>query len=1036
MALLQLRIIGDCRIDVGPREVNVTSSHLFALLLYLVLSESRRSTRADLHRLIFGAHRSQRRGDHRLRQLLYRLRSFGVPLDETALGVRLGFSPMPSPFSYLRALSASARATLGAADLAVLPGYSPQLSDAYANWVDQVRDELTVSLQEILRGDLSSLRDSHNWEALSCICAHIANHDPSDAYVARIQAEALAMLGRRDEALRTIDVFMREADDQGTIPDELRRLRRRVSSASGSTAREGTLVGRGDCMLLLAQEWLASHLGGARLLTLLGPPGIGKSRVLHEFAAGIIVSGGKVLQLKCASSSQQYPLSLFAQILPDLRAMRGSLGISPHHSALLDRLLPSPATANAVTSGIALELLRSDLLAAIVDLLEAVSAETPLLVTIDDAHLLDAPSCAVLRHLATAANSAAILFVTCWRPRDRVATLSDAPSRSSSYHLQPLDDADAFALLRELTPLEFHSPARTQWCLERSGGNPFYLHSLSRVASECSPFPFDITSLATALYFGLGERSRLVLESCLYLNTLATFSRLAAVTELDDLGLASALRELEALDLVSLQGSLVRGPHSLLDEALRAFIPLTVAALVHKRIATILTHECKADAFSVPIALAAARSWIAFGDLDAAEHLLRRCAADIASIGDPSTAADLLSLVAFSRPADERKSALLDDIIGYADAGGSRQLALQALRERLHVAGLQSHSTAVIRALQCRLIEAEVFSQPQLGESVRQLAMMLEQPELTDEQRLTCIVTSLIIADAQYDAELADRTARMLEAMAPGAASGSVTGLRAHLIYHTTFGNQQHALAIANALTERFPRPTINEECRTARRFASFALYRLLRHNQASDLLAQDYEYMSSRGIKSEAIYAASLLTEIDIAKGDFDSARAWFHKVENEVKGGIAYKLSPNSGYYSSAALFAMLAGDYARADELLAIPLTADPRMRTRRYEAVLTALRLRCAHLSGAMSASVALTERLRELHALGRSFGGQDTIVEMLWCADIYAGREKQASAFLETYLMHHRREIPSAEWSLRSTTSVDEVWRYAQPERAS
>src|SRR3954463_5182158 len=107
---------------------------------------------------------------------------------------------------------------------------------------------------------------------------------------------------------------------------------------------------------------------------------------------------------------------------------------------------------------------------------------------------------------------------------------------------------------------------------------------------------------------------------------------------------------------------------------------------------------------------------------------------------------------------------------------------------------------------------------------------------------------------------------------------------------------------------------------------------------------------MSSRGVRSEALYAASLLTEIEIASGDFNGARRWFKEVDAQLQGGAAHNLSPNSGYYSSAALFAMMDGDHRNARRLLDIPLKEDPRMRTPRYEAILTALILRSHLMDG--------------------------------------------------------------------------------------
>jgi hypothetical protein len=949
----------------------------------------------------------------------------GLLLDETPLGICIRDAAIAQPLEQIRSHSPEGRASLSANDLRLFPGYSPSLTPAFAHWLEDSRDALAQALVRIFMADIAHLRASHSWLALSRTCSHIRVLDPLNEEVATVGAEALAMLGCREEALDVIDSFTRHSGMK-VVPDALRRLRVRLAK-SPHINRTGSLRGRRDCLSQLSTEWTSVSPGGARVVTVLGPPGIGKSRILREFASCVGLAGGKSLHYKCDSSSRHYPLSLFAHLLPELRAMRGSLGIAPHHRAVLGRLLPSTTPSLAVERGAALELLRSDLELAIVDLLEAVSAETPMLITVDDAHLLDDTSCALLKDLACSPNAAAILVVTCCRPRDRVSALFVPSSRSSSHHLSPLDEEDSRELLLELSPLGAMSPERLQWCLQQSGGNPFYLHSLSRFSPEASALPFDITSLATASYFGLEAIARLVLESCLYLGSLATLNRLAAVTRLDDISLATALRELESMDLVSLQGTLVRGPHSLLDDAIRTLIPSTVSALVHKRIAETLTDECNFRSYSIPLALAAARSWLASGDNDAAVALLRRGAADIAAIGDPGTAASLLTQIAYGDVPDASRRLLLDDIIAYADAAGSGLIAVQATKERLHLATHAGDAPHIVRRLEFRLIEEELFNGSALDSAVRQLSTMLAQCSDDEELRMQCIATLLIIADAEYDTTLAETLAGQMEDIALCTESKGANRLRALLIYHTTFGDRTKALDIATELMQRFPSPDMSEQCRTARRFASYAFYRLMRHADAKTLLLEDYAFMSSKGVRSEALYAASLLTEIEIAAGQFESARTWFREVDMQLNGGSAHKLSPNSGYYSSAALFAMMDGRHSEAERLLAIPLAEDPRMHTPRYEAILTALRLRSYVMKDTMASERALVSRLWQLYSKGRSLGGQDTIVEMLWCAEIIDGRSLEASELLRTYLTEHRREGLPIEWSLRATTAADEAW---------
>ena len=68
-----------------------------------------------------------------------------------------------------------------------------------------------------------------------------------------------------------------------------------------------------------------------------------------------------------------------------------------------------------------------------------------------------------------------------------------------------------------------------------------------------------------------------------------------------------------------------------------------------------------------------------------------------------------------------------------------------------------------------------------------------------------------------------------------------------------------------------------------------------------------------------------------------------------------------------------------------------------------------------------------DRLKELFERGCSLGGQDSIVEQLWCFDILSKGECFASEALDTYLLTHRRESGPCEWFFRHTTAADCAW---------
>ena len=237
--------------------------------------------------------------------------------------------------------------------------------------------------------------------------------------------------------------------------------------------------------------------------------------------------------------------------------------------------------------------------------------------------------------------------------------------------------------------------------------------------------------------------------------------------------------------------------------------------------------------------------------------------------------------------------------------------------------------------------------------------------------------------------------------------------------------------SLARELISCFPNPAVDEACRKARAYASMSLYRMLRTADAREILETDYDFWSAGENPSEALYAASLLTEIAICEGDLELAREWFAEAKAYVRSAPAHKISPNSGYASSAALLSMLSGRYEEAEAFISTPQVEYARMRSACSESVCIALVLRSQLLRGVLGDHLPLVTRLKELYTRGRPSGGQDTVVEMLWCADITAGRNHSASALLRDYLGKYRHEPSPPEWFLSHTTTAD-AWATLSP----
>ncbi|MES2178606.1 MAG: ATP-binding protein [Gemmatimonadota bacterium] len=839
------------------------------------------------------------------------------------------------------------------------------------------------------------------------------------------------MLGRRSDAIDVLDLIVRERADLPTSArDEVSRLRSRVAK-SGDAPRDGTLRGRDDCVAFLRQEWESAASGGARLCTLIGASGIGKTRVAAEFASAVALGPARVILYRCDAQTRSQPLALFSQILPQLRRLRGLLGTAPRHLEVLERLQPSlPAENSHAPEGRSFEHLRVEIQGALVDLLEAVSSEQRLLVVVDDAHLLDDVSAAVLRHLGSSVNTADLLIIACCRPGEASHAIVQRAARASSFFLAPLDNAAASLVVTDILGASPYGGEHVDWCVAQSAGSPFYLRALALSLSS-GGFParsFDVSSLASGSYFGLASDARMVLETCLLLGRFATLRRVAATTELPEIALLHALRRLSDDDLVHHVDGLLQGPHAILADAIRSLVPASVACVLKARIGRLLAAECATDDYSVALAIFAAENLVGGDDPVGAVGLLIRCASDVAGMGEPAAAASLLrGIAAETLPAASRVE-LLDALVTFAEAGGARQIALDALRERLGLGQLMQQPAAVIRQLEYRIVDAELLNGGSLQSAKDPLLRILTDPVTSYETSIQALVSLLIIADAEYDSALADMLVAWVEVHATRGQSDPET-MRALLVYHSTFGNVRRAYELTTALLSQYPTPSAMAGCRRARRFAAYSLYRLQDVGQSRRILEEEFAFAHGHGILSEAMYCASLLTELAIVEGDFALAEEWFARTGLLLHEAPAQKLAPNAGYCSSAAVLCMMRGAYADAEGYVASAEREDMRTRSARYEAVCAVLKIRLALVQGQLAAVRPDIERLRVLFSRGRQLGGQDRVSAVLWCVDVMDGKADEASRLLQQYLSRERREPGPPDWFLTHTTSADEAWLF-------
>src|SRR5271166_261393 len=254
--------------------------------------------------------------------------------------------------------------------------------------------------------------------------------------------------------------------------------------------REPMLIGRDAEMNTVAEMLDQSIDGVGCVATVVGPPGIGKSRTVGDVAKLATARGVAVYSTFCESHAREVPYRVVARLLrtvfavsdlaPDAaRArMRSRLpDANPEDLLLLNDLLgigDAAVALPAITPDARQRRLAALLKAA------ALAGTTPTLYVIEDAHWIDEASESLLAEFVAAAPSTRSLVLITHRPEYRGALSRGAQTVA----LAPLTAAQTVALTTELLGTHPSVTGLAAHVAERAAGNPFFADEIVRDLAE------------------------------------------------------------------------------------------------------------------------------------------------------------------------------------------------------------------------------------------------------------------------------------------------------------------------------------------------------------------------------------------------------------------------------------------------------------------------------------------------------------------------------------------------------------------------
>jgi DNA-binding SARP family transcriptional activator len=1024
--MIRLRSLGECVIEIGDQELTPESEIVFAFALYLIMNAGKAIPRATLTDL-FWPEVEGSKARHCLRQTVYRARGLRIPIELAAGSLILPTGMLERDVDSLlsaapplladRALSTSPH---------FLPNYSPAFSLAYAEWVDETRTGVQHEVRTALLTALRELRRDHFSPALEPIARACLALDPLNEHATKVLAEALALNSRRSEAISILDQYTRElapptTEGRRSVAILRRRIAEDLPELDGTLVGRPTFVGRSAQYRQLTSVTRAAKDFGVRASTIWGEPGIGKTRLAAEIGKHALLEGFAVEWVRCQPDHTSRPLVAFSQLIPRLSMLRGALGCAPRSFAYLKRLTAvNLLNASASEEALSGRVLAARIRSAILDLLDAITCETPLLLIIDDADRLDAESRAMFAEILDKGlgQRLCVLLTSRSNPADSSPGYAGAPTILQSpvhevLELKALDSESAGSIIRYYEARSGHvlTPDTVAWCLRVANGNPLFLEELGVHLSrgnEPGTLPSSLRRLFEAQVSWLDSRALNVLETLAVFGRNATAERVERALEGSIDEVLAQFRDLERSGLILAEGTLIRCKHdALLDTILARCSPVTLA-LINRKVAQVLEVDFESEP-SMALAWDCAHHWQRAGDPRRATRFVTACAVHLIEMGLPQEAVRLLSLALERATLPAQRLPLLRQVIHASRLAREWSTTISAVEESMRIAAELGSVQEMREQDTFVLLQAKLRVNQDPREVLALVIAGAGDSMASSEHRFQNALSAVIAADNLMDVSIArDAYSAVQGLRAVGAES--IIQLKLELVYHTCFGNLESGVNAADRLINR--RDELEgADLATVLRWCSVPIKRRGRLQFAESLVREALEYSERRRLWIEYACSRTYLSAISCDQGNTRNALSWLSQhSEHTGEIGDAYM---NGDRIQLLATIALLDGDPLEARRQLALM----PRIweRNRRPLNLYLGLDIETDRQLGVLEDSDSRLAQLEALHLACRGGGDQDLPTASLIAGLATTGRVDRARELWWEYVHIFRREEGPA-WS--------------------
>lgn len=483
-----------------------TKKHL-ALLVFLAV-ESRRAHRRDRLAEFLWPDAPLAEARHSLATALSVLRPrLGVEaLDTTRDHVALLVGRVSLDLDRLIAGDVLGEETSGPLEVAAfLEGFEIPGAREFGLWKDRQQARLLPAIKDALVVLIDRCRRTGATRQIEQLADRMLALDELSEEAVRAKMEARALAGDRLTALKIFEEWKEKlAEELGAVPSDLVegmavRLRRRgwerttlieIPTVPTDQWRGRPFVGRTIEYRVLYEAWEEIRKGLAAHPLVLGDSGIGKTTLVERLTTAAGLEGAAISRVQCYDLEREIPYATVGTLIHGLLDRPGVSATPPESLAELARTVPEvrrkfPSIPAPVDSQG--ETARIRLTESFHDMLTAISEEHPVILVVDDLHLADEASLAVLHLIMRRGKGQRIMVIMIARPGElhrspQAGRLRDSGRgiRIRELEVSPLSEEESRDLLRALVPPDAAQPnaSAKRALLSAAGGFPMVLELL------------------------------------------------------------------------------------------------------------------------------------------------------------------------------------------------------------------------------------------------------------------------------------------------------------------------------------------------------------------------------------------------------------------------------------------------------------------------------------------------------------------------------------------------------------------------------